>query len=125
MLLNRRQTAEKEELLEMLRKISPVAWQHIHFLGHYLLRNERQPTDLEAFLAHVDSYKIDITRLAKLLGFGLTTLGNLGHRDNREVHTVIFHDAISTSANQSSGVTGDWYYSMNRQPTHVPMAILT
>ena len=30
MLLNRRQTAEKEKFLELLKKISPVAWQHIH-----------------------------------------------------------------------------------------------
>ena len=51
MLLNRRQTAEKEKFLEMLRKISPVAWQHIHFLGHYLFR-DGQPIDLEAILAH-------------------------------------------------------------------------
>jgi hypothetical protein len=35
----------------MLRKISPVAWQHIHFLGHYLFR-DGQPIDLEAILAH-------------------------------------------------------------------------
>ena len=42
MLLNRRQTAEKEKFLEMLRKICPVAWQHIHFLGHYLFRNDHQ-----------------------------------------------------------------------------------
>src|SRR5215471_488166 len=53
MLLNRRQTAEKEKFLELLRKISPVAWQHIHFLGHYLFRDHRHPIDLEAILAHV------------------------------------------------------------------------
>jgi hypothetical protein len=52
MLLNRRQTAEKEKFLEMLRKICPVAWQHIHFLGHYLFRNDHQPIDLEAILDH-------------------------------------------------------------------------
>ena len=52
MLLSRRQTTEKENFLEMLRKISPVAWQHIHFLGHYLFRNDRQPIDLEAILAY-------------------------------------------------------------------------
>jgi hypothetical protein len=51
MLLNRHPTAEKENFLEMLRKISPVAWQHIHFLGHYLFR-DGQPIDLEAILAH-------------------------------------------------------------------------
>jgi hypothetical protein len=50
MLLNRHPTAEKENFLEMLRKISPVAWQHIHFLGHYLFRGNRHPIDLEAIL---------------------------------------------------------------------------
>jgi hypothetical protein len=34
MLLNRYQVAGEERLLELLKKISPVAWQHIHFLGH-------------------------------------------------------------------------------------------
>jgi hypothetical protein len=52
MLLNRRQTAEKQKVLDLLKKISPVAWQHIHFLGHYLFRNNHQPIDLEAILAH-------------------------------------------------------------------------
>jgi TnpA family transposase len=52
MLLNRRQTAKKQKVLDLLKKISPVAWQHIHFLGHYLFRNNHQPIDLEAILAH-------------------------------------------------------------------------
>jgi hypothetical protein len=30
-----------------------VAWQHIHFLGHYLFRDNHLPIDLEAILAHV------------------------------------------------------------------------
>ena len=53
MLLNRSQTAKKEKFLGLLKKISPVAWQHIHFLGHYLFRDHRHPIDLEAILAHV------------------------------------------------------------------------
>jgi hypothetical protein len=52
MLLNRCQTAEKEKLLEPLKKISPVAWQHVHFLGHYLFRDYHHPIDVEAILAH-------------------------------------------------------------------------
>jgi hypothetical protein len=52
LLLNRRQTAEKEKFLERLKKISPVAWQHIHFLGHYRFRDNRPPIDWEAILAH-------------------------------------------------------------------------
>jgi TnpA family transposase len=52
MLLNRYQVAAEERLLKLLKKISPVAWQHIHFLGHYLFRDNHQPIDLEAILAH-------------------------------------------------------------------------
>jgi hypothetical protein len=48
MLLNRRQTAEKEKFLELLEKIPRVAWQHIHFLGHYRFRGNRHRIDLEA-----------------------------------------------------------------------------
>ena len=51
MLLNRCQAGEKEKVLARLKKISPVAWQHIHFLGHYLFRDNR-PIDLDAILAH-------------------------------------------------------------------------
>ena len=51
-LLNRRQNATKEKPLELLKKISPVAWQHVYFLGHYLFRDCRHPIDVEAILAH-------------------------------------------------------------------------
>ena len=53
MLLNRCQAGEKEKVLARLKKISPVAWQHIHFLGHYLFRDNR-PIDQEAILAYVE-----------------------------------------------------------------------
>jgi hypothetical protein len=53
-LLNRCQTAEKENFLELLKKIPPVAGQHIHFLGHYLFRDNKRPIDLEAILAHAE-----------------------------------------------------------------------
>jgi hypothetical protein len=36
------------------RSISPVAWQHIHFLGHYAFRDKQHPIDLEAILAWVN-----------------------------------------------------------------------
>jgi hypothetical protein len=39
--------------LAILKKISPVAWQHIHFLGHYAFRNEN-PIDLAAMLVGLD-----------------------------------------------------------------------
>lgn len=52
MLLERYQAAGEKRPLELLKKISPVAWQHIHFLGHYLFW-DNQPIDLETILAHV------------------------------------------------------------------------
>ena len=53
MLLNRCQAGDEEKVLERLKKVSPVAWQHVHFQGHYLFRDNR-PIDLEAILEHVD-----------------------------------------------------------------------
>jgi len=32
-----------------LRKISPVAWQNVHFLGRYVFRGNRQAIDLRRF----------------------------------------------------------------------------
>ena len=32
-ILNRYQAAGNQQALELLKRISPVAWQHIHFLG--------------------------------------------------------------------------------------------
>ena len=31
-----------------------LAWQHLHFLGHYAFRGKRNPIDLEAVLAGID-----------------------------------------------------------------------
>jgi len=33
--------------------ISPAAWQHQHFLGHYAFRDKRNPIDLEALQAGI------------------------------------------------------------------------
>jgi len=52
-LLERYQRDGNQKALDMLKKISPVAWQHIHFLGHYAFRNEN-PIDLAAMLAGLD-----------------------------------------------------------------------
>ena len=52
-LLDRYQTAGNQKALDLLKKISPVAWQHIHFLGHYTFRGNQLPIDLEAMLADV------------------------------------------------------------------------
>ena len=52
-LLERYRVAGDEKAITLLRKISPVAWQHVHFLGRYLFRGSRQPIDLVALLADV------------------------------------------------------------------------
>ena len=52
-LLNRYEAEENQKALDMLKRISPVAWQHIHFLGYAFLDNQH-PIDMEAILASVD-----------------------------------------------------------------------
>jgi TnpA family transposase len=52
-LLERYRVTDDKKAIMMLRKISPVAWQHVHFLGRYLFRGGRQPIDLVALLADV------------------------------------------------------------------------
>jgi hypothetical protein len=52
-LLERYQETGNQKALQSLKAISPVAWQHIHFLGHYTFRDNRHPIDLEALLANV------------------------------------------------------------------------
>ncbi|MGO8789212.1 MAG: Tn3 family transposase [Terriglobia bacterium] len=53
-LLNRYQAVGNLKALELLKRISPVAWQHIHLLGHYAFRDKQHPIDLEAILAWVN-----------------------------------------------------------------------
>ena len=43
----------KAKVLDRFKRMSPVAWQHLHFLGHYKFK-ERHPIDLEALLARVE-----------------------------------------------------------------------
>ena len=52
MLLNRAEAESNEELIKMIKKTSPVAWQHVHLGGHYAFRSNKRPIDLEAVLAH-------------------------------------------------------------------------
>ena len=54
MLLDRYQAAGNQKALSLLKKISPVAWRHIHFLGHYAFRDNKNPIDLETLLAGVE-----------------------------------------------------------------------
>lgn len=53
-LLSRTLTAGNEKALELLRHISPAAWQHLHFLVHYAFRVRGKLIDLEAILAGID-----------------------------------------------------------------------
>ena len=53
-LLGRYLATGNEKALDLLRRISPAAWQHLHFLGHYAFRDKRHPIDLETILAGID-----------------------------------------------------------------------
>ncbi len=53
-LVERYQQSSNEKALELLRRMSPAAWQHLHFLGHYSFRDKRQSIDLETMLVDVD-----------------------------------------------------------------------
>ncbi len=50
-LLTRYQAENNQKALDLLKRISPVAWQHIHFLGHYAFSDKLNPINLEAILA--------------------------------------------------------------------------
>jgi TnpA family transposase len=52
-LLERYQAAGNQRALARLKHISPAAWQHVHFLGHYIFRSHEHPINLEALLADV------------------------------------------------------------------------
>ena len=53
MLLERYRATDNQKALALLKKISPVAWQHIYFLGHYTFRDNTHPIDLDALLANI------------------------------------------------------------------------
>ena len=52
-LVVRYEASGNSKILERFKRMSPVAWQHIHFLGHYKFK-ERHPIDLEALLERVE-----------------------------------------------------------------------
>ncbi|MGK5090522.1 Tn3 family transposase [Deltaproteobacteria bacterium TL4] len=53
MLLEKFRAVGNEKALAILQKISPVAWQHIHFLGHYTFRGNKRLINLAAMLENV------------------------------------------------------------------------
>ncbi|MGA7954534.1 MAG: Tn3 family transposase [Gloeobacterales cyanobacterium] len=54
-LLSRHLATGNEKALDLLRRISPAAWKHLHFLGHYAFRDKHHPIDLKAILVGIDS----------------------------------------------------------------------
>jgi len=52
-LLTRYQTDGNQKALALFKKISPVAWQHIHLLGRYNFR-DKHPIDLKTLLGNVN-----------------------------------------------------------------------
>ncbi|MEI6828131.1 MAG: Tn3 family transposase [Desulfuromonadales bacterium] len=58
-LLSRYLAIGNEKTIDLLRRISPAAWQHLHFLGHYAFRDKRILIDLESILAEVILYSED------------------------------------------------------------------
>jgi hypothetical protein len=46
--LDKYQTTKSSKALALLKKISPVAWQHMHFHGHHIFCSSRHPIDLDA-----------------------------------------------------------------------------
>jgi TnpA family transposase len=53
LLVDKYRAAGNEKVIAQLQKISPVAWQHIHFLGHYDFKNNHNSIDFEAMLANI------------------------------------------------------------------------
>ncbi len=53
MLFERFYADGNQKALALIQKISPIAWQHIHFLGHYAFRYQKPMIDLEEMLANV------------------------------------------------------------------------
>jgi len=52
-LLEKLEACPDSEKLALLKKISPVAWQHIHMLGHYIFCTNKNRLDLDAIVANI------------------------------------------------------------------------
>ena len=53
-LLTRYTASVNQKALKRIKRISPVAWQHIYFLGHYTLRDHHRDFELDAMLSSVN-----------------------------------------------------------------------
>lgn len=53
-LLTRLETTGNAKTLALFKKISPIAWRHIHMNGHYTFNNDGRIIDLDAIVAGLD-----------------------------------------------------------------------
>ncbi len=53
-LLSRYLDAGNEKELDLLRRISPAAWQHLHFHGHYAFLEKHYHLDLDEIIKGID-----------------------------------------------------------------------
>lgn len=49
-LLEKYQQDNNQKAIERILKISPIAWQHIHLLGHYIFCSNKHPIDIEKII---------------------------------------------------------------------------
>ena len=50
-LLENCEASPNPKILALIKKLSPVAWRHIHLNGHYTFRGSGQVIDLDAIVA--------------------------------------------------------------------------
>lgn len=53
-LLTKYEAAGNSKALALIKKMSPVAWRHIHLNGHYTFRGNGQTLDLDAIMAGLE-----------------------------------------------------------------------
>jgi len=51
-------TPNSEKIVKVMRKISPVSWQHINFLGKYVFRDDGFELDMDQMISEIDWEKI-------------------------------------------------------------------
>ena len=51
-------SGNSEKIVKVMRKISPVSWQHINFLGKYVLRDDGFELDMDQMISEIDWEKI-------------------------------------------------------------------
>ncbi len=52
-LLEKYEKSQDKKILALIKKISPIAWQHINFLGHYIFQNNTSLINIEEVLKNI------------------------------------------------------------------------